>query len=65
MKKRMGVAVTGALFVGALLVTPAQASDPHCGIHSVPDPIMCPVKCNVNWAASLPPVSPNECQSGN
>jgi hypothetical protein len=67
--KRMATIALGAMFGGALLVAPAQASDPHCGIHSVPDPIMCPVKCNVNYFASLPSHLPNvpgnDCQSGN
>lgn len=67
--KRMATIALGAMFGGALLVAPAQASDPHCAIHAVPDAIMCPIKCNVNWAASLPGnlpnIPPNDCQSGN
>ena len=67
MKKRMAAAAFAAVLGGALLAGPAQASDPHCGIHAVPDPIMCPVKCHVNWAAtvvgSLPNVPTNPCVS--
>ena len=68
MKKRLAVAAFTAAVGGALLAAPAQASDPHCGIHSVPDPIMCAVKCNVNHVASivrdLPNPPSNDCVDG-
>ncbi len=68
MGKRIGAVVVSGLFGAAFLATPAHASDSHCGVHSVPDGIMCPVKCNVNYVAGLPSqlpnVPPNECQMG-